>query len=174
MHPIAESQQSSLVALFIALLRICEIRRRVFFQQHFETPTLRAVLVTRSSYGRSPVSNSGIKDRQTKRFFRSTFRSFRLVFCSKLSPYCVLSGKTVIGQGGFMTTKTTSKATKKSVTRRRTSRKASPLATCPTGGAGWCAYPFSVAQLQKRMKTMSEQAQSEKELAAAGSTKDSK
>lgn len=26
------------------------------------------------------------------------------------------------------------------------------LATCPVGGAGWCPYPFSPAQLQKRLQ----------------------
>ncbi len=26
------------------------------------------------------------------------------------------------------------------------------LATCPTGGGGWCSYPFTAKQLEKRMK----------------------
>lgn len=26
------------------------------------------------------------------------------------------------------------------------------LATCPVNGAGWCPYPFSVAQLKRRLK----------------------
>jgi hypothetical protein len=29
---------------------------------------------------------------------------------------------------------------------------ADPLAMCPVDGAGWCPYPFSVAQLKKRLK----------------------
>lgn len=39
-------------------------------------------------------------------------------------------------------------------TRKKTTRKKSesPLAICPTNGAGWCPYPFSVAQLKKRLK----------------------
>lgn len=30
--------------------------------------------------------------------------------------------------------------------------KSDPLAMCPVDGAGWCPYPFSVAQLKKRLK----------------------
>lgn len=26
------------------------------------------------------------------------------------------------------------------------------LATCPTGGSGWCSYPFSPKQLERRLK----------------------
>lgn len=29
---------------------------------------------------------------------------------------------------------------------------ASALSTCPVNGAGWCPYPFSVKQLERRMK----------------------
>lgn len=29
---------------------------------------------------------------------------------------------------------------------------AAMLATCPTGGGGWCSYPFTAKQLEKRMK----------------------
>lgn len=32
------------------------------------------------------------------------------------------------------------------------SRKANALSVCPVNGAGWCAYPFSVEQLERRMK----------------------
>jgi hypothetical protein len=70
-----------------------------------------------------------------------------------------------------MQTKST-KATKQSIRKRTTTRKkTSAVATCPIGGAGWCSYPFSAAQLQKRMKAVTEQEKSEKELATAGSTR---
>jgi hypothetical protein len=38
--------------------------------------------------------------------------------------------------------------------RKRPARKTSAavLSMCPVNGAGWCPYPFSPAQLQKRMK----------------------
>lgn len=37
---------------------------------------------------------------------------------------------------------------------KSTSKKAdnAVLATCPVNGAGWCPYPFSVAQLKRRLK----------------------
>lgn len=31
-------------------------------------------------------------------------------------------------------------------------KKATALATCPVNGAGWCPYPFSVEQLERRLK----------------------
>jgi hypothetical protein len=40
-------------------------------------------------------------------------------------------------------------------------RKKSSILSCPVNGAGWCPYPFSIEQLEKRLK--------EKALAAAGS-----
>ncbi len=47
--------------------------------------------------------------------------------------------------------KTKPKAKTESV---KTAKKntADPLAMCPVDGAGWCPYPFSVAQLKKRLK----------------------
>lgn len=33
------------------------------------------------------------------------------------------------------------------------------LATCPVNGAGWCPYPFSPAQLEKRLKQKAQQGQ---------------
>lgn len=52
------------------------------------------------------------------------------------------------------TIKTKDAKTVSASTRKKTSRKKtqSPLAICPTNGAGWCAYPFSVAQLKKKLK----------------------
>jgi hypothetical protein len=44
-------------------------------------------------------------------------------------------------------TKRTSKSSKSSK-----SKKAVALATCPVNGAGWCPYPFSVEQLERRLK----------------------
>lgn len=48
--------------------------------------------------------------------------------------------------------------------RKRTSAKASAsvLATCPMNGAGWCPYPFSPAQLQKRLEAKAAAAQEQK------------
>jgi hypothetical protein len=40
-------------------------------------------------------------------------------------------------------------------------RKRSSILSCPVNGAGWCPYPFSIEQLEKRLK--------EKALAAAAS-----
>lgn len=56
-----------------------------------------------------------------------------------------------------MKTATRKKTTAKKTTR---SRRASPLSICPVNGAGWCPYPFSAKQLERRMK---EKAQAEAE-----------
>lgn len=48
---------------------------------------------------------------------------------------------------------TKSKAQK--TTRKKTT--ADPLSMCPVDGAGWCPYPFSVAQLKKRLKAKAQQ-----------------
>lgn len=54
-------------------------------------------------------------------------------------------------------------------------RKPSPLASCPVDGAGWCPYPFSAAQLRKRLQKLqkdqagqSDQQDESKNLAASG------
>ena len=46
------------------------------------------------------------------------------------------------------------KATAPETKRKRPARKpsAAVLGTCPVNGAGWCPYPFSPQQLQKRLK----------------------
>jgi hypothetical protein len=41
---------------------------------------------------------------------------------------------------------------KKKTSKSSKSRKLNALATCPVNGAGWCPYPFSVEQLERRMK----------------------
>ena len=41
------------------------------------------------------------------------------------------------------------------------------LATCPIGASGWCAYPFSLQQLEKRMKKTTEEPKA-KQLAGVG------
>jgi len=48
-------------------------------------------------------------------------------------------------------------STGKPTTTKRISKKSGDtesalLATCPTNGGGWCSYPFSAKQLEKRMK----------------------
>jgi len=50
-------------------------------------------------------------------------------------------------------TKTAPKRTKA----RRAKVSSAALAKCPVNGAGWCPYPFSVAQLEKRMKAKAQQ-----------------
>lgn len=57
-------------------------------------------------------------------------------------------------------TKSATKAVAKSTKRKSTkapkpstrAKSSDPLAICPANGAGWCPYPFSVAQLKKRLK----------------------
>ena len=50
-------------------------------------------------------------------------------------------------------TKTSTNTKKKSkLAGKRQPKSADPLAICPADGAGWCPYPFSVAQLKKRLK----------------------
>ncbi len=57
--------------------------------------------------------------------------------------------------------KTVSPKTKKTTSRRKSSRKkvSTVLSICPVNGAGWCPYPFSAAQLKKRLKRMQEDEQ---------------
>jgi hypothetical protein len=47
--------------------------------------------------------------------------------------------------------------------RKRSSKKSSAavLATCPVNGAGWCPYPFSPAQLERRLRRKREEALTE-------------
>lgn len=62
------------------------------------------------------------------------------------------------------------KSTKAKTASNKKSSKQSALATCPVGNSGWCSFPFSAAQLQKRLKraALEEQAAlSEKELAGS-------
>jgi hypothetical protein len=42
--------------------------------------------------------------------------------------------------------------------RKRTAKKtsSSALAICPADGAGWCPYPFSIAQLERHLKKKAE------------------
>ncbi len=63
------------------------------------------------------------------------------------------------------------KSAKVAKPRKRTSNKTNAaLATCPVGSSGWCSYPFSVAQLQKRMKRIAEGGKTAEELATVGSS----
>lgn len=48
-------------------------------------------------------------------------------------------------------------------------KNAAVLATCPIGSSGWCPYPFSVEQLQKRMKKIADQ--ESKELVGSGASR---
>lgn len=42
--------------------------------------------------------------------------------------------------------------TPKKKTSTKKAAAASALAICPTNGAGWCPYPFTVEQLERRLK----------------------
>ncbi len=53
--------------------------------------------------------------------------------------------------------------------KHRKSKKNAVLAMCPIGSAGWCAYPFSVDQLQKRIKKATEEPKATKQLAEVNS-----
>lgn len=55
-------------------------------------------------------------------------------------------------EGGGMKKPITKTAPKRTKARSRAKVSSAALATCPVNGAGWCPYPFSVAQLEKRMK----------------------
>ncbi|MBX9685353.1 MAG: hypothetical protein K2X27_01550 [Candidatus Obscuribacterales bacterium] len=59
--------------------------------------------------------------------------------------------------------------TKKAASRKKSKGKKadSVLSICPVNGAGWCPYPFSAAQLKKRLKRKQEEEQE----AAAGKAK---
>lgn len=59
--------------------------------------------------------------------------------------------------------KTVSPKTKKTSTQKKASKKKadSVLSICPVNGAGWCPYPFSTAQLKKRLKKLQEAEQKE-------------
>jgi hypothetical protein len=48
-----------------------------------------------------------------------------------------------------VSTKATTTATK---ARGKQKSTFSELATCPVDGAGWCPYPFTMAQLRRRLK----------------------
>lgn len=47
---------------------------------------------------------------------------------------------------------TTTKVASNVTRRRKSSKRTLALSSCPTGGAGWCSYPFSPAQLEKRLR----------------------
>ncbi len=57
------------------------------------------------------------------------------------------------------TTKVAASAASKSTSSKK---KSAVLSTCPVNGAGWCPYPFSVAQLAKRLKQKAAQAAEDK------------
>lgn len=56
-----------------------------------------------------------------------------------------------------MKSSTTKTATRKSRKRAGTKLAGAALKTCPVGGAGWCPYPFSPAQLEKKLKARANQ-----------------
>ncbi len=60
------------------------------------------------------------------------------------------------------TNKSKSQAKAQSKSKKSTRKKVdSTLSICPVNGAGWCPYPFSAAQLKKRMKRIQEEQEEE-------------
>lgn len=49
----------------------------------------------------------------------------------------------------------------KRISKKRGDAESALLATCPTTGGGWCSYPFSAKQLEKRMKAKAKLSQIE-------------
>lgn len=61
------------------------------------------------------------------------------------------------------------KTKKTSATKTSGKKKAdSALSICPVNGAGWCPYPFSTAQLKKRLKRLREEAESKNDSSKKG------
>ena len=60
--------------------------------------------------------------------------------------------------------KAATEKTKKSTARKTASKKKSDsvLSICPVNGAGWCPYPFSTAQLKKRLKRLQQESEDNK------------
>jgi hypothetical protein len=59
------------------------------------------------------------------------------------------------------------------VTTKAKGKKTSPyeaLATCPVNGAGWCPYPFSMAQLKRRLKAKAAAAEAQAKTSASSTT----
>jgi hypothetical protein len=57
---------------------------------------------------------------------------------------------------------------KQSSRKKTAQKKSTALSTCPVGSSGWCSYPFTVAQLQKRLKAKEADSAPVEELATAG------
>jgi len=78
-----------------------------------------------------------------------------------------LCGRTLIGsaKGALIMPKTATTRGSQTSAKKKTAkkRKRASLLSCPVNGAGWCPYPFSIEQLEKRLK--------EKALAQAGAAK---
>ncbi|MBX9693548.1 MAG: hypothetical protein K2Z81_14260 [Cyanobacteria bacterium] len=49
----------------------------------------------------------------------------------------------------------------KSVSRKTKQPALSMLSSCPAGASGWCSYPFSPQQLEKKMKAKAKKQQIE-------------
>lgn len=62
---------------------------------------------------------------------------------------------------------TTKKATSRTKRASRAKVSSAALATCPVNGAGWCPYPFSIKQLERRLKEKAEIAAENADASAA-------
>jgi len=83
-----------------------------------------------------------------------------------------ISDKTLIGMEVRM--KSVANKTKKTTARKTTTKKKaeSVLSICPVNGAGWCPYPFSTAQLKKRLKRLEQEAEEKAQASAAKGKKE--
>ncbi len=60
--------------------------------------------------------------------------------------------------------KTRKKTSSAKIVKKRSDPADTALAICPVDGAGWCPYPFSPAQLRRRLKKRQEAEQQDKTL----------
>ncbi len=58
-------------------------------------------------------------------------------------------------------------SSKKSATKSTRKKADSALSICPVNGAGWCPYPFSAAQLKRRLKRMQEEQKEDEDLSVS-------
>jgi hypothetical protein len=52
--------------------------------------------------------------------------------------------------------------------KKQNKKESAALATCPVGSSGWCSYPFSVTQLQKRLRRIADGGKTAEEMATVG------
>jgi hypothetical protein len=63
--------------------------------------------------------------------------------------------------------KSRKKTSSAKIVKKRSDSAETALAICPVDGAGWCPYPFSPAQLRRRLKKKQEEEQQNKPLVSS-------